>query len=241
VVTAEDGLTALRLLRDCAPDLVMLDLMLPGMDGMQICRCIRSTSDVPILMLTARGEVEDKVSGLATGADDYVTKPFNPRELVARVQALLRRAGARSPAPVAGAVAPSGSLPFPVSAPALERMREAGDPLPVSHRGAPLTLVRSGVLDAGTVCLDLDRHEVSVNGEVVDLSPKEFQLLHAFLSHRGRVLTREALIASVWGDDFMGDPKTLDVHIRWLRAKVEPIPAMPRHIITVRGVGFRYD
>lgn len=113
---------------------------------------------------------------------------------------------------------------------------------PAAHRGAaPLTLVRSGVLDTGVVRLDLDRHEVSVNGEVVDLSPKEFQLLHAFLSHRGRVLTREALIASVWGDDFMGDPKTLDVHIRWLRAKVEPIPAMPRHIITVRGVGFRYD
>ena len=225
VTTAADGVTALRLLREKIPDLVILDLMLPGLDGMQVCRWIRSVSDVPIIMLTARGEVEDKVAGLGIGADDYVAKPFSPRELVARVQAHLRRRLAAAPPPATAA--PKG--------------REVGPQDEAMGARGGLAVVSSGVIAGGTVRMDLDRHEVWVLGERVELPPKEFQLLHVLLSHRGRVLSREALISSVWGDEFMGDPKTLDVHVRWLRAKIEPDPAVPRHLITVRGVGFRFD
>lgn len=227
VSSAGEGTTALRLLREEDPDIVILDVMLPGIDGMQVCRWIRSMSNVPIVMLSARDEVDDKVLALSTGADDYVTKPFSTRELVARLQAVLRR---RAATPTIGAPVPPAAAGLPVNR-----------GLPAGRGLAPLLLVQSGVIEAGTIRLDLDRHEVRVRNRRVDLSPKEFQLLHVLLSHRGRVLTREALLASVWGEDFCGDPKTLDVHVRWLRAKIERSPAQPHHIITVRGVGFRFD
>ncbi len=245
VITAAEGVTALRLLQEQRPDLVILDLMLPGVGGMQICRWMRAVSNVPILMLTARGDIEDKVLGLTSGADDYVTKPFNPRELIARVHAALRRNASLTAAPAAGGPAKelltesmAGAVPAP-AAPGQVVPQPAGKRPPA--RTARIPLVYSGVIEADPVRMDLERHEAFVRGERVELAPKEFQLLHVLVSHRGRVLAREALIGSVWGADFGGDPKTLDVHIRWLRAKIEPVPAVPRHIITVRGVGFRFD
>jgi two-component system response regulator RegX3 len=213
VTEAEDALEALERLPVCTPDLILLDWMLPGLDGVTFCRKIREVSDVPVVMLTARGEVEDRVVGLRTGADDYVTKPFSAAELLARIEAVLRRSGRRSGAPTA----------------------------PVAGRGAALTLPETGLTAAGPVRIDVDRHEVTVHGRRVELSPKEFALLHALVFYHGRVLTREELLQVVWGDDFMGDRKTLDVHIAWLRAKIEADHGEPRHIVTVRGVGFRFD
>ncbi len=197
VSCAEDGPSAVRLVREASPDVILLDLMLPGLDGMEVCRRVRSFSDVPILMLTAKDQEIDKVLGLEIGADDYVTKPFSTRELLARTKALLRRTATRVPV--------QGTLP-----------------------GGPLSM-------------DLDRHEVSRNGELVELSPREFQLLKMLIAHAGRALSREDLISSVWGQEFMGDLKTLDVHIRWLREKVEADPSSPELIVTVRGIGYRYD
>lgn len=197
VSTAADGLTALELWRERSPDIILLDLMLPGLDGTEVCRRIRAHSDVPILMLTAKDSEIDKVVGLEIGADDYITKPFSTRELMARMKAVMRRYPAES---------------------------------------AP----KRNALEAGPVQIDLDRHEVYVNGGLVELSPKEFRLLHTLVASAGRVLSREELIEGVWGNEFMGDVKTLDVHIRWLREKVERDPSDPRHLITVRGVGYRF-
>jgi two-component system response regulator RegX3 len=200
VVTASDGGEAVRDFEAERPDLVVLDLMLPTLNGWDVCRRIRATSQVPILMLTARDGEVDRVVGLEMGADDYVTKPFSLRELVARVRALLRRAGtAEGPRPEAA------------------------------------------VLEAGGVRLDTERHEVSVRGSQVSLPLKEFELLEILMENRNRVLTRQTLIDRVWGYDYVGDTKTLDVHVKRLRARVEEDRHEPKLIVTVRGVGYRFD
>ena len=179
-------------------DLVLLDLMLPGLSGLEVCRQLRQRSDVPVIMLTAKDAEVDKVVGLEIGADDYVTKPFSARELVARIRAVLRR------------------------------------------RGEPEELL-NGVLEAGPVRMDVDRHIVTVNGDGVSLPLKEFELLEFLLRNSGRVLTRGQLIDRVWGSDYVGDTKTLDVHVKRLRAKLEPDPSTPKHLITVRGLGYKFE
>ncbi|MFA9429790.1 response regulator [Egicoccus sp. AB-alg2] len=198
VAWVKDGLDAIPAWERVRPDLVVLDLMLPGMSGTEICRTIRARSDVPIIMLTAREAEVDRVVGLELGADDYVTKPFSTRELVARIKAVLRRA-------------PLQDL--------------AGDVAPVEASG---------------VRVDRVRHEVRVDGELVDLPPKEFELLAYLVEHAGRVLTRGQLIDEIWGSDYVGDTKTLDVHIRRLRTRIEKEPETPSRIQTVRGVGYRF-
>ncbi len=197
VVTASDGPRALATAREQRPELIVLDVMLPGIDGMEVCRQIRAWSTVPIIMLTAKTGEVDTVVGLEVGADDYVTKPFSPRELVARVKAQLRR------------------VQMSVS-------QTEGDRLEV-----------------GDVAMDIGRRHVTVAGREVVLSPKEFDLLRVLLSHPGRVLGRDFLLNQVWGEDFFGDSRTLDVHIRWLREKVEEDPGRPQRIQTVHGVGYR--
>lgn len=195
VVWSHDGKEGLQRFVAEGADLVLLDLMLPGMSGEDVCREIRRTSDVPIIMLTAKDEEVDKIVGLEIGADDYVTKPFSTRELIARVKAVLRR-GTGVPAPDA--------------------------------------------LEAGDIRLDPDRREVTVRGEQVHLPKKEFDLLELLMENAGRVVTRETLIDRVWGSDYFGDMRTLDVHIKRLRAKTEADPADPKHLLTVRGVGYRF-
>jgi two-component system response regulator RegX3 len=180
-------------------DIVLLDLMLPGMSGTDVCRELRTRSAVPVIMVTARDSEIDKVVGLELGADDYVTKPYSARELIARVRAVLRRGG--EPA-------------------------EDGTP---------------GVLAAGPVRMDVERHVVTVNGNAVALPLKEFDLLEYLLRNVGRVLTRGQLIDRVWGADYVGDTKTLDVHVKRLRAKVEADPGAPKHLVTVRGLGYKFD
>src|SRR4051812_446235 len=180
-------------------DIVLLDLMLPGLSGTEVCRQLRSNSNVPIIMLTAKDSEIDKVVGLELGADDYVTKPYSARELVARIRAVLRRRG------------------------------EGGD-VPVEP-----------VLEAGPVRMDVERHVVAVDGEQVPLPLKEFDLLELLLRNAGRVLTRMQLIDRVWGSDYVGDTKTLDVHVKRLRAKIEPDPANPRYLLTVRGLGYKLE
>jgi two-component system response regulator RegX3 len=179
-------------------DLVLLDLMLPGLSGTEVCRALRAKSSVPVIMLTAKDSEVDKVVGLELGADDYVTKPYSARELVARIRAVLRR------------------------------------------RGEPDELVTATV-EAGPVRLDVDRHVVSVDGSAVPMPLKEFELLELLLRNAGRVLTRGQLIDRVWGSDYVGDTKTLDVHVKRLRAKVEPDPSAPKHIVTVRGLGYKFE
>ena len=198
VAWVKDGLDAIPAWERVRPDLVVLDLMLPGMSGTEICRKIRARSDVPIIMLTAREAEVDRVVGLELGADDYVTKPFSTRELVARIKAVLRRA------------------------PLIET---DGDESPVEASG---------------VRVDRVRHEVRVDGSGVELPPKEFDLLAYLIENAGRVLTRGQLIDEIWGSDYVGDTKTLDVHIRRLRTRVEDDPKDPRRIQTVRGVGYRF-
>jgi two-component system response regulator RegX3 len=198
VTVAFDGRAGLERFRSVRPGLVVLDLMLPEMSGIDLCRIIRAESSVPIVMLTAKDAEADKVLGLELGADDYVTKPFSVRELVSRVRAHLRRA----------------------------RMATTREP----------QLVLSG----GPVEVDLERHEVRVRGEPVTLPPKEFALLEALLSRKGRLVTREHLIAEIWGSDYVGDTKTLDQHVRRLREKIEGDPRRPRHIQTVRGLGYKF-
>jgi two-component system, OmpR family, response regulator RegX3 len=192
--TGRAGLEAARRLR---PSVIVLDVMLPGMSGLDVCRQLRSESDVPIIMLTARGAEADKVAGLELGADDYLTKPFSMRELVARVRAQVRRS-ARSAAHAAE------------------------------------------VLRGGPIELDVDAHEVRLDGAVVELRPKEFDLLESLMRRQGRLATREALIDEVWGPDHFGATKTLDVHIKRLRDKLESSPGRPRHIVTVRGLGYKF-
>ncbi len=197
VTTATDGHEALQTFERERPDLVLLDLMLPGISGTEVCRQLRVHSSVPVIMLTARDSEVDKVVGLELGADDYVTKPFSMRELTARVRAVLRRGADR----------------------------EAAEP------GASL--------EAAGVRVDPERYEVSVRGAPVDLPPKEFALLELLVRNAGRVLTREVLIDRIWGADYVGDTKTLDVHIKRLRGRVEDDPHEPSRILTVRGVGYK--
>lgn len=206
VSAAADGHRALELVQEDAPDLILLDVMLPGLDGFEVCRTIRKEHTVPIIMLTARDDVVDKVVGLEIGADDYLTKPFSMRELLARVKAQLRRAR-------------------------LLREQYAG-----AEGSQPGNLL---VFDRLT--LDLDRREVVLNGEVVSLKPKEYELLVYLAQKRGRVLSRDQILADVWGWDFVGGSRTVDVHIRWLREKIEDNPADPSRLITVRGAGYRFE
>lgn len=212
VTSAASGPEALRLAEEQPPDLILLDLMLPGVDGLEVCRRLRRRSNVPVIMLSARGQEDDRVAGLRLGADDYVTKPFSTRELIARIEAVLRR----------HAATPAGT-------------EETED------RPAPAEKAADPVLESGALRVDAQARQAWRDGEPLSLSPKEFQLLCLLMQHRGRALSRDELIASVWGSEFMGDAKTLDVHIRWLRAKVEPDPAEPTHIRTVRRFGFRFE
>ena len=198
VFIAADGNAALAEFDKHGPDLVLLDLMLPGISGTEVCRIIRSKSTVPIIMLTAKDGEVDKVVGLELGADDYVTKPFSSRELLARVRAVMRRHG------------------------------EQEELLPPT-------------IEAGSVRIDIERHVVSVRGEHVTMPLKEFDLLEFLVRNSGRVLTRNQLIDRVWGADYVGDTKTLDVHIKRLRAKIEVDPSHPSHIQTVRGLGYKFD
>jgi len=198
VAVAATGPDALSEFDRSGADLVLLDLMLPGLSGTEVCRTLRQRSNVPVIMLTARDAEIDKVVGLELGADDYVTKPFSSRELVARIRAVLRR------------------------------------------RGEPEELMPSA-LEAGPVRMDVDRHVVTVNGGQVPMPLKEFDLLELLLRNAGRVLTRGQLIDRVWGADYVGDTKTLDVHVKRLRAKIEPDPSTPRYLVTVRGLGYKFD
>ena len=199
VSVAPTGTSALTEFDRTGADIVLLDLMLPEMSGTEVCRQLRQRSAVPIIMVTARDSEIDKVVGLEIGADDYVTKPYSPRELVARIRAVLRRQGA-----------------------------EAAE-------------VTTPTLAAGPVRMDVDRHVVTVDGASVQLPLKEFELLELLLRNAGRVLTRGQLIDRVWGADYVGDTKTLDVHVKRLRSKVEPEPSAPRYIVTVRGLGYKFE
>jgi two-component system, OmpR family, response regulator RegX3 len=199
VSVAETGTAALTEFDRTGADIVLLDLMLPEMSGTEVCRALRSKSTVPIIMVTARDSEIDKVVGLELGADDYVTKPYSPRELVARIRAVLRRQS----------------------------------PEPVDAIGATLS--------AGPVRMDVERHVVTVSGENVPLPLKEFELLELLLRNSGRVLTRGQLIDRVWGADYVGDTKTLDVHVKRLRSKIEPEPSTPRYLVTVRGLGYKFE
>jgi two-component system, OmpR family, response regulator RegX3 len=198
-VPAGTGPDALAEFDRAGADIVLLDLMLPGLSGTEVCRALRSRSAVPIIMLTAKDSEVDKVVGLELGADDYVTKPYSARELVARIRAVLRRRGEAAEAP------------------------------------------SDGVLEAGPVRMDVERHVVAVDGETVALPLKEFDLLEFLLRNAGRVLTRGQLIDRVWGSDYVGDTKTLDVHVKRLRAKLEPDPANPKYLLTVRGLGYKLE
>lgn len=211
VVTAATGTEAIERFEDGGADLVLLDLMLPGMPGTEVCRRLRAVSDVPVIMLTAKDDEIDKVVGLELGADDYVTKPYSSRELLARVRAMLRRA---EKVPVT-AGAPAPAAPF--------------DPLDDED----------GVLQAGPVRMDVERHTVRVRGDLVSFPLKEFELLELLLRNAGRVLTRGQLIDRIWGSDYVGDTKTLDVHVKRVRAKIEADPANPVLLLTVRGLGYK--
>jgi len=198
VAVAATGPAALEEFDRSGADLVLLDLMLPGLSGTEVCRALRAKSNVPVIMLTAKDSEVDKVVGLELGADDYVTKPFSSRELVARIRAVLRRG------------------------------YEADELVP-------------GAIEVGPVRMDVERHVVAVDGRSVPMPLKEFDLLELLLRNAGRVLTRGQLIDRVWGSDYGGDTKTLDVHIKRLRAKVEPDPALPRYLVTVRGLGYKFE
>jgi two-component system, OmpR family, response regulator RegX3 len=199
VSVAATGTAALTEFDRTGADIVLLDLMLPEMSGTEVCRQLRQRSHVPIIMVTARDSEIDKVVGLEIGADDYVTKPYSPRELVARIRAVLRRQSAEA--------------------------AESGGP----------------TLAAGPVRMDIERHVVTVDGAPVQLPLKEFELLELLLRNAGRVLTRGQLIDRVWGADYVGDTKTLDVHVKRLRSKVEDDPSAPRHLVTVRGLGYKFE
>ncbi len=207
VKVAGDGLLAVETARDFQPDLVLLDVMLPGIDGFEVCRILRQETNVPILMLTARGTEIDRVIGLEIGADDYITKPFSMRELQARLKALLRR----------------------VRLDQEDAVQEAD------------AIVDAELIRFGDLMLALSRHELSKDGIPVPLKPKEYELFVYLARHKGKVLTRELIMESVWGWDYTGGSRTVDVHIRWLREKIEPDPANPVRIITVRGAGYRFE
>ncbi|MCQ9368940.1 response regulator transcription factor [Brevibacterium sp. 50QC2O2] len=198
VTIADDGLEAIASFEATGADLVLLDLMLPGASGTEVCRALRAKSNVPIIMLTAKDDEIDKVVGLELGADDYVTKPYSSRELLARIRAVLRR------------------------------------------RSEPDQPVEESVLEANGVRIDVDRHVVTIRGQEMGLPLKEFELLEILVRNAGRVMTRGQLIDRVWGQDYVGDTKTLDVHIKRLRNKVEPDPTDPGLLVTVRGLGYKF-
>jgi two-component system response regulator RegX3 len=198
VLEAEDGEEGVNVFSAEGADLILLDLMLPKLSGNEVCKAVRATSDVPIIMLTAKDTEIDKVIGFEIGADDYVTKPYSKNELLARMKAVLRRNGGP---------------------------REA----------------ENGILEAGPVRMDIERHQVFLNGEKVTMPLKEFELLELLLENRNRVLTRGQIIDRVWGSNYFGDTKTLDVHVKRLRSKIEADPARPIHLVTVRGLGYKFE
>jgi DNA-binding response OmpR family regulator len=207
VLSAGDGDQAVEVAREEHPDLILLDIMLPGIDGFEVCRILRQEINVPILMLTARGDEVDKVVGLEVGADDYLTKPFSMRELLARVKAQLRRVR-------------------------LFREEYATEELEASQ---------ANIIRSGNLTINLGRREVRMDGELLALKPKEYELLTYFVQHSGRVLSRDQLLQKVWGWDYSGGSRTVDVHVRWLREKIESDPANPTRIITIRGAGYRFE
>ncbi|NMC15458.1 MAG: response regulator transcription factor [Chloroflexi bacterium] len=207
VEVAGDGNQALHLARTSKPDLVILDVMLPGLDGFEVCRILRQEANIPVLMLTARDDEIDRVVGLEVGADDYLAKPFSMRELIARVKALLRRVRL-------------------IREDIVTEKQEAEQPKLITFYN---------------LVIDLTRREVKLDGKVLPLKPKEYELLLFMGQQKGRVLTRELILERVWGWGFVGDSRTVDVHIRWLREKIEPNPEMPQRIITVRGAGYRFE
>ncbi|MDO5031939.1 response regulator transcription factor [Corynebacterium sp.] len=204
VILAPDGPSALEQFNANSIDIVLLDLMLPGMSGTDVCKQLRATSSVPVIMVTARDSEIDKVVGLELGADDYVTKPYSSRELIARIRAVLRRGGDNA-------------------------ADSAGDE------------PEEQILEGGRVRMDVERHTVLVEGEPVSMPLKEFDLLEYLLRNAGRVLTRGQLIDRIWGADYVGDTKTLDVHVKRLRSKIEAEPSRPQHLVTVRGLGYKFE
>lgn len=197
IVTSTDGAEALKVFRTLSPDLVVLDIMLPGLDGFEVCRILRQESSVPVLMLTARTQEIDRVLGLEFGADDYMTKPFSIRELIARTKAILRRSEAQVEA--------------------------------------------TNKLISGDLVIDLKEHQARLGDKEIALSPKEFELLSYLIRHRKRVFSRDYLLEKIWGYDFEGDDRTVDVHIHWLRQKIETDPSRPERLLTVRGFGYKFE
>lgn len=197
VLTAYDGLEAVKLAREERPDLIVLDIMLPGQGGLEVCRQIRKELKTPIIMATAKGEEIDKILGLELGADDYITKPFSPRELLARIKAILRRTSVR---------------------------QDEQDEIVIKD-----------------ISINLAKHEVRVKGEQVDLKPKEFDLLKLLATNTGKVFTRDFLLEQLWGYDYLGDTRTVDVHIRRIRQKIEEDPATPKYLKTVHGIGYKFQ
>jgi DNA-binding response OmpR family regulator len=208
VLSAEDGQQALTIFDAGIFDVVILDIMLPGIDGFEVCRKIRQNSNVPILMLTARDDEIDRVVGLEVGADDYMVKPFSMRELIARIKAMLRR------------------VRFLTE----EKIRD-GQPSPVSLN----------MLTHGNLVIDVDRQEVRLNDTALELKPKEYELLLYMAQNIGKALPRERILEQVWGWEYIGESRTVDVHVRWLRQKIEEIPEEPKRLITVRGTGYRFE
>ena len=207
VEVAGDGNQALELARSAKPDLVILDVMLPGLDGFEVCRILRQEANIPVLMLTARDDEIDRVVGLEVGADDYLVKPFSMRELNARIKALLRR---------------------------VRLIREEVE-------SSAQESTQPKLLTFNDLVIDMTRREVRLGSDVLQLKPKEYELLLYMGQHKGQVLTREVILEHVWGWDFVGDSRTVDVHIRWLREKIEQNPESPQRIITVRGAGYRFE
>ncbi len=209
VETAGDGSTGLDIARLTHPNLIVLDIMLPGMDGFEVCRILRQEMNTPVLMLTARDDEIDRVVGLEVGADDYMIKPFSMRELLARVKAMLRR---------------------------VRLVREE-----INAGGASEAVSSLPVMNFSDLALDLSRREVRLSNQPVAMKPKEYELLLFLAQHRGQVLSREFILERVWGWDYIGDSRTVDVHVRWLREKIEPDPGVPTRIVTVRGAGYRFE
>ena len=207
VIIVGDGPSALEGVRNSKPDLILLDIMLPGMDGFEVCRKLRSEVSTPVLMLTARDDEIDRVVGLEVGADDYLTKPFSMRELIARVKAMLRR------------------------------VKIIRDEINLINSGTD----QKSFFEFDKIKIDLGRRELRVDNRIVNLKPKEFELLIYLIKHKNQVLSRDQILESVWGWEYIGDSRTVDVHVRWLREKIEDDPSTPKRIITARGAGYRFE